>query len=198
METRKWLNGCDGVSGDLTWRDSAQWILKKLHRTTLEVDLVKCLPISAAVLFALAGLTLAQTQMVAAEKPTCEEWKYVNSKMLQKSGTSESAMGATGQYSSGDPFHKVVRFYVAKSGFEPPNWSILGRQFPGDKINLPGSWAAQEGQRYISLLHHIRDGSATFTVLVTDHLEQETVAVVITRGETDHETYIQIVWNRRT
>jgi hypothetical protein len=54
-----------------------------LHRTTLEVDLVKCLPISAAILFALAGLPLTQTQTVAAEKPTCEEWKYANSKMLQ-------------------------------------------------------------------------------------------------------------------
>ena len=157
---------------------------------------MKCLPASAAVLLALVGLSSAQTQTDGAEKQPCEDWKYANSKPLTLTGSSESS-AATGQYSSGDPFHEVVRFYVTKSGFEPPNWKILGRQFPGDEVKMPGFWVGQDGERNMSLLHHIRDGSASFTLLVTDHLKKYTVTVAITRGERDKKTYIQIIWHRK-
>jgi hypothetical protein len=132
-------------------------------------------------------------------------WIYRGSKPFEERHSRSQTDGVPGgisedegQYSTATPFHEVVRFYVEKCGVEPPNWSILGRKFPGDRINMPASWMRQMGEgKLVSLLHHIRRESASATLLVTDHDRGETLCVTITRGLQDDRTFIQLVKHTR-
>jgi RNA polymerase sigma-70 factor (ECF subfamily) len=99
---------------------------------------------------------------------------------------------STGHYSTVDPFHEVVRFYVERSGFEPPNWSILGRKFPGDTINIPATWTKCSTAKSLTLDHHIRPDSAIFGILKTDFDGGETISVSISCGTKDKRTFIQV------
>jgi hypothetical protein len=90
-----------------------------------------------------------------------------------------------------------VSFYVKKSGFEPPNWSILGRKFPGTDIYLPAHWTQQgevDGKlRSLIIQHFIREQAASAQLLLTNHPEVGTISISITRGKEDAKTLIQIV-----
>ncbi|WP_291174130.1 hypothetical protein [Gimesia sp.] len=103
----------------------------------------------------------------------------------------------TGQYLSEKPFQEVVAFYVKKSGFEPPNWSILGREFPGTDLYLPAHWTRQEevdGKlQTVIIQHFIREQAASVQLLLTNQPDLGTVSISITRGKDDAKTLIQIV-----
>ncbi|MEQ8634844.1 hypothetical protein [Gimesia maris] len=103
----------------------------------------------------------------------------------------------TGQYLSEKPFQEVVEFYVKKSGFEPPNWSILGREFPGTDLYLPAHWTQQrevDGKlQTVIIQHFIREQAASVQLLLTNQREVGTVSISITRGKDDAKTLIQIV-----
>ena len=87
----------------------------------------------------------------AEEKSPLESWVIPGAEAREQGATTYSvkepdqADGVTrrtdtGQYLSEKPFQEVVAFYVKKSGFEPPNWSILGHEFPGTDLYLPAHW----------------------------------------------------------
>ena len=103
----------------------------------------------------------------------------------------------TGQYLSEKPFQDVVAFYVKKSGFEPPNWSILGREFPGTDLFLPAHWTQQrevDGKlQTVIIQHFIREQASSVQLLLTNQREVGTVSISITRGKEDTKTLIQIV-----
>lgn len=126
-------------------------------------------------------------------------WAYPNatpSEVAHATGTGRTYCD-TGQYSTADPFHEVVRFYVQRSGFEPPNWQILGRKFPGDTINMPASWSKWGGTEAVTVLHHIRPDSASAGLLVTDFSSGVSVSVSISRGLKDERTFIQVARQAR-
>lgn len=120
------------------------------------------------------------------------------SSSMTKNGKVSGIAPATGAYSITAPFDEVVRFYVDRSGFEPPNWSILGRKFPGDKINIPDFWTAQMGKgKTVTIQHHIRPDSAIMTLLVSDQEGDRTTVVTVSRGLQDEATHIQIARHLR-
>lgn len=104
--------------------------------------------------------------------------------------------GGAGQYISEKPFHEVVAFYVRKSGWTPPNWSILGREFPGTEMYSPFSFSSTDVYREkpsVTVLHYIREDIATAQVLVTDHPQLGFISVSIARGKNDDQTLIQLI-----
>jgi hypothetical protein len=135
-----------------------------------------------------------------ASKTILPEWIYPEAKPAEegrfetkRNGEPVGTSAEKGQYSTEAPFHKVVRFYVEKSGLEPPNWSILGREFPGDQVNIPASWSRQLGNnKIVSVLHHIRQESACATLLITDFANGESICVTISRELRDDRTFIQV------
>jgi hypothetical protein len=108
----------------------------------------------------------------------------------------QSITTGLGQYISAKPFHEVVAFYVRKSGLTPPNWSILGREYPGTKIHIPSHFSRTNFYREepsVTVLHYIREDIATAQVLVTDHPQLGFISVSITRGKNDDQTLIQLI-----
>src|SRR4051812_6776897 len=94
------------------------------------------------VLTASAGATASDPQDQREGEGALKRWTYPNAtprEVVHTTADSGSVRLDSGQYSTADPFHEVVRFYVERSGLEPPNWSILGREFPGDTVHIPGS-----------------------------------------------------------
>jgi len=129
------------------------------------------------------------------ENAPLADWIYPGSKSSEvgrsRTGTTDAPVIEFGQFSTTASFREVVRYYVDKSGFEPPNWSILGREFPGDKVNMPAFWT-WNGPRIGTLLHHIRPDSASVSLLLTDTMRKESISVSITRGLKDENTHLQI------
>ena len=168
----------------------------------VQAGLKRALPL---LVFVMASAGAAADQQKQRESDgALKRWTYPGSMPYEVSRSTISnpseAAGVrvdTGQYSTADPFHEVVRFYVEKSGFEPPNWSILGRKFPGDTVNIPGSWSKWGKTETVSIHHHIRPGSAIAGVLVTDFSGGETVSVAISRGLRDDKTFIQVTRHAR-
>ncbi len=129
-----------------------------------------------------------------------KRWAYPNAtpyKVSHSLSSGSSVLVDEGQYSTIAPFHEVVRFYVERSGLEPPNWSILGRKFPGDTVNIPGSWSKWGKTEAVTLHHHIRSDSASAGLMVTDFSGGETVSVSISRGLKDDKTFIQVTRHAR-
>jgi hypothetical protein len=107
-----------------------------------------------------------------------------------------SATSGFGQYETAEPFHEVVAFYVGKSGLEPPNWSILGREYPGTDVHMPAHFSRTDfsgKDPSVTLLHNIRDGSAAAHLLVSDHPTLGSITVAITRGRGEDRTVIQLI-----
>jgi len=83
-------------------------------------------------------------------------------------------------------------------GLEPPNWSVLGRKFPGDDaVDLPGSWTLWGKTKAVAVHHHIRPESASAGLLVTDSDGEESVRVSISRGLKDASTLTQVIRHAR-
>lgn len=131
-------------------------------------------------------------------------WRYPNSETpyharghsssVRPDGTVESKQrGDTAEYTTDAPFHQVVRFYVERVGFEPPNWSILGREFPGDAPNMPAMWTNFGEDKSVSIHHHIRPKGAVAGFLVSDANGGETTSVTISRDLDDEKTYIAVL-----
>lgn len=97
-----------------------------------------------------------------------------------------------------DSFKQVVQFYCQQAGFTPPTWSILGRDFPGDKIQMPGRWQGMgklpTGERTrIALIHDIRSDVAQATFLVTNLDAGSNVCVSVSRAKDEPTTTIHIL-----
>ena len=144
----------------------------------------------------------------AEEKSPLESWVISGAEAREQGTTtysvkepdqaeSVSRRTDTGQYLSEKPFQEIVAFYVKKSGFEPPNWSILCRDFPGTDTYLPAHWTQQgevDGKlQTVSIQHFIRKQAASVQLLLTNQREVGTVSISITRGKEDTKTLIQIV-----
>lgn len=144
----------------------------------------------------------------ADEKSPLESWMIPGAEAREQGETtyslkepdqaeSVSRRTDTGQYLSEKPFQEVVAFYVKKSGFEPPNWSILGREFPGTDTYLPAHWTQQgevDGKlQTVIIQHFIREQAASVQLLLTNQPEVGTISISITRGKEDTKTLIQIV-----
>lgn len=116
------------------------------------------------------------------------------SSQVRSDGTAESRLrGDMAEYTTGDPFHQVVRFYVERVGFEPPNWSILGREFPGEAPDAPAMGTQFGEEKSVSFHHHIRPKGAVAGFLVTDAGGSETTSITITRVLDDEKTYIVVL-----
>ena len=108
----------------------------------------------------------------------------------------QSVTSGLGQYVTEKPFHEVVAFYVQKSGLAPPNWSILGREYPGTDVHIPAHFSRTNYYREepsVTVLHYIREDVATAQFLVTDHPELGFISVSVTRGMNDDHTVIQMI-----
>ena len=152
---------------------------------------------------------LMLTPLQAAEdKSPLESWVIPGAEAREQGATTYSvkepdqADGVTrrtdtGQYLSEKPFQEVVAFYVKKSGFEPPNWSILGHEFPGTDLYLPAHWTQQrevDGKlQTVIIQHFIRKQAAVAQLLLTNQPAVGTISISITRGKADTKTLIQIV-----
>ncbi|TWU38599.1 hypothetical protein [Novipirellula artificiosorum] len=134
-------------------------------------------------------------------------WVFPGAKLKEQSTTPitrtsadkkpvQSVESGLGQYLTEKPFHEVVAFYVRKSGLRPPNWSILGREYPGTDVHIPAHFSHTNFYREepsITVLHYIREDVATAQVLVTDHPQLGFITVSITRGRNDDQTVIQLI-----
>lgn len=144
----------------------------------------------------------------ADEKSPLAAWVIPGAQAREQGGAIYSVIGPglkegavskieMGQYLSEKSFQEVLAFYVKKSGFKPPNWSILGREFPGTDIFLPAHWTKQgpvDGRlQSLTIQHFIREQAASAQLLLTNQSELGTVSISITRGKEDLKTLIQIV-----
>ena len=152
---------------------------------------------------------LMLTPLQAAEdKSPLESWVIPGAEAREQGATtysvkepdqaeSVSRRTDTGQYLSDKPFQEVVAFYVKKSGFEPPNWSILGHEFPGTDLYLPAHWTQQrevDGKlQTVIIQHFIRKQAAVAQLLLTNQPAVGTISISITHGKEDPKTLIQIV-----
>jgi hypothetical protein len=108
----------------------------------------------------------------------------------------QSVTSGFGQYVTDKPFHEVVAFYVRKSGLTPPNWSILGREYPGTDVHIPAHFSRTNFYREepsVTLLHYIRDDAAVAHLLVSDHPTLGFITVAVTRGKAEESTVIQLI-----
>lgn len=150
---------------------------------------------------AISGASLAE------EKAPFEGWVFPDAKLKEQSTSPvtvtsadkkqvQSVSSGYGQYVTDKPFHEVVAFYVRQSGITPPNWSILGREFPGTDVHIPAHFSRTNFYREepsVTLLHYIRDDAAVAHLLVTDHPQLGFVTVAITRGKNEDHTVIQLI-----
>ena len=153
------------------------------------------------VVFAVSGASYGE------ETSPFDGWVFPDAKLREQSASPVTATSADkkmvhsvtsgfGQYETEKPFHEVVAFYVRKSGLTPPNWSILGREYPGTDVHIPAHFSRTNIYREepsITLLHYIRDDSAVAHLLVTDHPTLGFITVAITRGKGEERTVIQLI-----
>lgn len=155
----------------------------------------------------LTAMVTVSGAALADETTPFDGWVYPGAKLKEQSTTPitrtsadkknvQSVESGLGQYLTENPFHEVVAFYVRKSGLTPPNWSILGREYPGTDVHIPAHFSHTNFYREkpsITVLHYIREDVATAQVLVTDHPQLGFIAVSITRGMNDSQTVIQLI-----
>ncbi len=153
------------------------------------------------IVFAVSGASFGE------EATPFEGWVVPGAKLKEQSASPvtvtsadkknvQSVTSGFGQYETDKPFHEVVAFYVRKSGLTPPNWSILGREYPGTEVHIPAHFSRTNFYREepsITLLHYIREDSAVAHLLVTDHPKLGFITVAITRGKDEERTVIQII-----
>lgn len=158
-------------------------------------------------LYVFATLCVSTATLAAEEKGPLDAWLFPNATMKEHSAPRVSTTSADGtrvtsvaseaaQYVTEKPFHEVVAFYVRKSGLTPPNWSILGRKFPGTDVHLPAHWveASVDGEKpFVTILHYIRENIASAQVLITGHPELGNISISIIRGKDDKQTLIQMI-----
>ena len=131
--------------------------------------------------------------------PDAQAKQQVSAPLTVTSADKTSVQTATtglGQYVTEDEFHAVVKYYVNKSGLVPPNWSILGRKFPGDTVHLPAHFNSSNSYREkpsVSIAHYIREHAASCQLLITDFPDVGFMSISITRGKGDAKTLIQII-----
>jgi hypothetical protein len=142
----------------------------------------------------------ASSTAVAADSVSSETqsyWNYPRSKPQVESVGDGEALCVQ---ATSDSFKTVVKYYCDRAGFVPPNWNILGREFPGDNIYMPGFWTAPgklatgEAAR-VGLTHNIRPDAAQATFLVRIAGESSNVCVSISRGKSESETTIHVLSN---
>ena len=96
-------------------------------------------------------------------------WIYPQSKLQCKAGPEgENAAWPSESIdarSTDDSIEKVVAYYVKHSGFESPNWEILGREFPRQTKLPVGFWIGpgktKSSAARVSITHHLRSDVAT-------------------------------------
>lgn len=159
------------------------------------------------ILFILAVTLTYCSHSLADENIPFDGWVFPEAKMKEKSMSPitvtsadkkdiQSVSSGSGQYLTEKPFHEVVAFYVQKSGLKPPNWSILGREYPGDDIHMPAHFSRFNFYREkpsVTVLHYIRKDVATAQFLVTDHPTLGFITASVTRGVSDDRTLIQLI-----
>ena len=114
---------------------------------------------------------------------------------ISAGSTNESkAESFSGDYETNKSFKEVVAFYAKKDKLlKFDENEILKRDFPGDKINMPGHWSGgHTGGTSTTILHHIRPTMASATFLVSNNQTGEIISVVITRAIDDKTTHIQL------
>ena len=152
------------------------------------------------------ALALSEPSL-ADEHGPFDGWVFPGAKLKEQSLTPVTVTSAdkknvqtvtsgSGQYVTEKPFHEVVAFYVRKSGLTPPNWSILGREYPGTGVHIPAHFSRTNFYREepsVTVLHYIREDVATAQLLVTDHPQLGFISVSITRGKNEGHTVIQLI-----
>ncbi len=158
-------------------------------------------------LLIVAAVLMLSKSSLAEETPPFDGWVFPGATLKEQALSPVTVASADkkdvqsittglGQYISAKPFHEVVAFYVRKSGLTPPNWSILGREYPGTRIHIPAHFSRTNFYREepsVTVLHYIREDVATAQVLVTDHPHLGFISVSITRGKNDDQTLIQLI-----
>ncbi|WP_182870177.1 hypothetical protein [Stieleria mannarensis] len=146
-------------------------------------------------LFSVIGFALATNAGHAEDSA----WIYPQSKLLSKAGPEgENAAWPNESIdvrSTDDTIEKVVAYYVKHSGFEPPNWKILGREFP-HQTKLPvGFWIGpgktKTSAARVTITHHLRSDLAHVTFLVVAEAGEIT-SISVTRGKNEDQTWIQV------
>ncbi len=156
------------------------------------------------------SISTVQSVQAADEKPLFKEWVFPNATAKQKSVTNYSVKSPgqpeavhitikSGQYLTEKPFHEVLAFYVRKSGFTPPNWTILGRKLSDTKVHIPASWSQKQkvdGKiQKLTILHYIRENTASAHFLITNHPEMGDITIAIASSKNDPKTLIQVIQN---
>lgn len=159
------------------------------------------------ILLILTVMLTISNRSLADDNPPFDGWVFPGAKLKEQSSTPvtvtsadkknvQSVSSGLGQYLTAKPFHEVVAFYVRKSGLKPPNWSILGREYPGTDVHIPAHFSRTNFYREessVTALHYIRQDVATAQFLVTDHPELGFISVSVTRGKNDDSTVIQLI-----
>lgn len=163
--------------------------------------------LSVSLVLALAGWGMAGDK--ATDRGTVTGWRYPEAEVLEESRSAQSAtqngqtervVFSSGQYRSAASFREVLAFYIAKSGLKVPNETIVGRDFPGDKICIPAQFFEGDvkGQNVnVTLLHNIRPTAATATMLISNHPEAGSLTITISRGDKEDATSIHLVQHPR-
>ena len=147
---------------------------------------------------AIAVLGLATCSVQSAESSIA--WVYPNSRLATKGGTDKNPSPFTQSESfhvrsSDDPIRKVVTYYVRRSGFEPPNWRVLGREFPYPDHLPVGFWMGpgevDDVPARVSITHDLRPDVAHVSFLIVTEAGTLT-SISITRGKDEDKTWIQI------
>ena len=144
------------------------------------------------------GLAFANSLVQAAESSTT--WVYPSSQLAVKGGPDKNTSSFTQSESfdvrsSNDPIRKVVAYYVRQSGFEPPNWKILGRDFPYPDHLPVGFWMGpgevDDVPARVSITHDLRPDVAHVSFLIVTEAGALN-SISITRGKGEDKTWIQI------
>lgn len=174
----------------------------------MNLDAMKYATIAFACL--IFGVSVFPVAAIADDEHKFSEWIYPGEELskgaVSKVGSvgeaeeSKSVVIQMGFYNTEAEFHEVVAFYVRKSGLTPPNWKILGREFPGTDVYLPahfsdGSLTSEKPS--VTLMHYIRENVATAQLLVTNHPEIGSIAVSITRSKDDQRTRVNLIHHAR-
>lgn len=138
------------------------------------------------------------------DKDEQDSWRYPGSERLmsnkgslsstRQDGTVEyDVHGEVAEYATEAPFHQVVRFYVERSGGEPPDWSIFDREFPSDVAGIPMSLVKFDKGKNILIHHGIRSKGAAASLLIIDAANGETISITISRNLDDDKTHISFI-----
>jgi hypothetical protein len=144
------------------------------------------------------GLAFATSSVQSAELLTT--WVYPSSQLAAKGGPDNNTSSFTQSESfdvrsSDDAIRKVVAYYVRRSGFEPPNWKILGKEFPYPDHLPVGFWMGpgevDDVPARVSITHDLRPDVAHVSFLIVTEAGALT-SISITRGKNEDKTWIQI------